>query len=122
MKLLYCLIIAAVLHLPNVAAQNYKAPALSDSNSWSIIMLPDPQTYQKFERNQPIFELMTAWISENIEALNIQLVICTGDLVEQNEMINPDGIAANQPSRKQWASVAKAFGRLDGKVPYVLAA
>lgn len=102
--------------------QKYSPPALSDANSWSIIMLPDPQTYQKFERNQPLFELMTAWISENIDKLKIQLVMCTGDLVEQNEMINPDGKAVNQPSKTQWASVARAFGKLDGKVPWVLAA
>ena len=117
-------IVVAILCLTNAVAQQqkYTAPSLSDSNSWSIIMLPDPQTYQKFERNQPLFELMTTWISENIDKLNIQLVMCTGDLVEQNEMINPNGIAANQASKQQWASVARAFGRLDGKVPYVLAA
>jgi len=101
--------------------KKYQAPALSDSNSWSIIMLPDPQTYQKFGRNQPLFELMTAWISENIDKLNIKLVICTGDLVENNEMINPDGIGANQPSKSQWEAVSRSFSRLDGKVPYMLA-
>ena len=100
--------------------QKFEAPVLSDPDSWSIIVLPDPQTYQKFARNQPLFELMTAWISENVEKLNIQLVTCPGDLVEQNEMINPDGIAANQPSKAQWESVSRAFSRLDGKVPYMI--
>jgi hypothetical protein len=66
-----------------------------------MIMLPDPQTYVKFGRNQPIFELMITWISENIDHLNIKMVICTGDLVEQNEMINPDGKVANQASKQQ---------------------
>src|SRR5690606_9668707 len=84
--------------------------------------LPDPQTYVKFGRNQPIFELMTAWVSENIDNLNIKMVLCTGDLVEQNEMINPDGKAANQPSKLQWESVANSFARLDGRVPYITAA
>ncbi|MCC6290127.1 MAG: metallophosphoesterase [Chitinophagaceae bacterium] len=102
--------------------KKFEAPVLSDSNSWSVIMLPDPQTYQKFARNQPLFELMTAWVSENIDRLKIKLVMCTGDLVEQNEMINPDGTTANQPSKSQWESVSRAFGRLDGKVPYMLAA
>ncbi|HRP58643.1 metallophosphoesterase [Agriterribacter sp.] len=121
---LFCSIVVAVLCLTSAVAQQqkYVPPALSDPNSWSVIMLPDPQTYQKFERNQPLFELMTAWISENIDKLNIQLVVCTGDLVEQNEMINPNGKTVNQASKQQWASVARAFGRLDGKVPYVLAA
>ncbi|HRQ50188.1 MAG TPA: hypothetical protein PLR74_06625, partial [Agriterribacter sp.] len=82
----FCSIIVAILCLTGAVAQQqkYTPPALSDPHSWSVIMLPDPQTYQKFERNQPLFELMTAWISENIDKLNIQLVVCTGDLVEQN--------------------------------------
>ncbi|MBX3255288.1 MAG: metallophosphoesterase [Chitinophagaceae bacterium] len=117
--LLWCMVGVLSAHAQQ---SKYTAPALSNPASWSVIMLPDPQTYQKFERNQPLFELMTAWISDNIKRLNIQLVICTGDLVEQNEMINPNGVAADQPSRKQWASVARAFNRLDGKVPYILAA
>ncbi len=100
----------------------YTPPALSDKQSWSMIMLPDPQTYQKFGRNQPIFDLMTAWIEENIPALNIKLVICTGDLVEQNEMINPNGINGDQPSKRQWESVSRSFNKLDSKVPYLLAA
>lgn len=101
--------------------KKYQPPVLSDSSSWSVIMLPDPQSYQKFGRNQPIFELMTAWISDNIDKLNIKLVICTGDLVQQNEMINPDGIEGDQPSKSQWESVSHAFNKLDGKVPYMLA-
>lgn len=97
----------------------YRPPALSDPGSWSMVLLPDPQTYNKFARNQPVFELMTAWVADNIEALNIKLVLCTGDLVEQNEMLNPDGVNGDQPSKLQWEAVARAFGRLDGKVPYI---
>lgn len=102
-------------------SNDYKAPALSADQAWSMILLPDPQTYVKFGRNQPLFELMTAWVSENIKPLNIQMVLCTGDLVEQNEFINPDGIRGNQPSKSQWESVSRSFGRLDGRVPYVTA-
>jgi hypothetical protein len=65
---------------------------------------------------------MTSWIKENIDPLNIKLVLCTGDLVEQNEMINPDGQKVNQPSKLQWESVARSFGKLDGKVPFITAA
>ncbi len=105
-----------------LAQQKYSAPKLSHPGSWSMILMPDPQTYVKYERNQPLLELMTAWISENVDLLNIKMVLCTGDLVEHNEMINPDSIHANQPSKAQWASVARAFSRLDGKVPYITAA
>ncbi|WP_240628015.1 metallophosphoesterase [Terrimonas sp.] len=121
-KLLLCVLFFSLFSTLTAQQNKYEAPALSDPNSWSMIMLPDPQTYQKFARNQPLFELMTAWVSENIDKLNIKLVMCTGDLVEQNEMINPDGTAANQPSKSQWESVSQAFSRLDGKVPYMLAA
>src|SRR5690606_26905053 len=69
----------------------------------------------------PVFDLMTAWISENIDPLRIGMVLCAGDLVEQNALLVPDGIKVNQPSKKQWESVARSFGRLDGKVPYVSA-
>ena len=104
------------------AQEGYEAPKLSDPDSWTMILLPDPQSYVKFERNQGIFELMTGWISEQIDPLNIEMVLCTGDLVEQNELLIPDNINGNQPSRKQWLAVSKAFSRLDGKVPYILAA
>lgn len=107
---------------PTVMGQeNYEAPKLSSEDSWSIIVLPDLQTYVKFGRNQPILELMTAWISENIDKLNIKMVLCVGDLVEHNEMINPDGKVGNQPSKLQWESASRAFERIDGRVPYITA-
>lgn len=101
--------------------QPYSPPKLSDANSWSMILLPDPQTYVKFARNQPIFELMTAWISENAQPLNIGMVLCTGDLVEHNNILMNDGKNGDQVSMDQWKSVARSFGRLDGKVPYIAA-
>ena len=110
------------LRSPAEAQEAYEVPKLSDPDSWSLILLPDPQSYVKFERNQGIFELMTAWISENIAALNINMVLCTGDLVEQNEMVVADNINGNQPSKNQWNAISRAFERLDGKVPYILAA
>ena len=119
------LVFLAVLFVyasPVQAQEEYIPPKLSNPDSWTLIMLPDPQSYVKFGRNQGIFELMTGWIDDNIEALNIQMVLCTGDLVEQNEMVVPDNINGDQSSRNQWMAVSKAFERLDGKVPYILAA
>lgn len=65
---------------------------------------------------------MTGWISEQINPLNIKMVLCTGDLVEQNELLVPDNVNGDQPSRSQWQAVSRAFERLDHKVPYILAA
>ena len=40
---------------------------LSDPNSFSMILLGDPQGYVKYDINQPIFELTTAWCADNKE-------------------------------------------------------
>ncbi|NMA75152.1 MAG: serine/threonine protein phosphatase [Bacteroidales bacterium] len=97
----------------------YQKPCLEDENSWTLIFLPDIQNYAKFGRNQPILDLMMSWIEENIDSLNIKMVLCPGDLVEQNDRIS-HGISGNQSGQKQWEFVAQSFSKLDGKVPYVL--
>jgi hypothetical protein len=95
-------------------------PKLVDKESFSMVILPDPQGYTKFSANQPIFELMTAWVEKNIDSLAIKAVLCTGDLVEQNEYILPDGKNGDQTSKEQWNAASKAFERLDNKVPYIV--
>lgn len=103
------------------SAQVYPVRAkLTDKNSFSMILLPDPQSYTKFDANQPLFELQTAWVANSIESLNIKGVLCTGDLVEQNEIRIPDGVNGNQTSEEQWRAASRAFERLDGKLPYVI--
>lgn len=120
-KLHFVFILISLLTNAHTFSQSktYTPPALTDPGSWTIIMLPDPQTYVKFGRNQPAFELMTAWVADNAEKLNIKMVVCTGDLVEQNEMLNPDSINGDQTSKAQWEAVSRGFARLDGIVPYV---
>lgn len=95
-------------------------PKLEDNNSWTMIVLPDPQTYIKFEQNQPVFSLMTRWIKHNKEKLNIELVLCEGDLVEQNNIPIGDGVNGDQNSFQQWTSIREAFSVLDTIVPYIL--
>ena len=57
---------------------------LEDENSFSMILVPDPQSYTKFAVNQPLFDLQTAWIAHNIDRLNIKAALFTGDMVEHN--------------------------------------
>ena len=109
------------VHTLNGQQKEYNEPALNSQDSWSMILLPDPQTYIKFDYNQPLFDLMLSWIKKTIKPLNTQLVLCTGDLVEQNEFMNPDGINGNLSSKAQWEAVSKAFSKLDGKIPYITA-
>lgn len=96
---------------------------LENPESFSMILFPDPQTYIKYDVNQPIFELMTAWTANNADRLNIKTVLCTGDLVEQNDRSYwvKNGKNGNQTSKEQWNNVSRAFERLDNILPYVLA-
>ncbi|MDR1337046.1 MAG: metallophosphoesterase [Tannerella sp.] len=112
----------AICHgqIPAQAAEQYRKPALENRDSWSLILIPDPQNYVKYGRNQPILDLMTSWIHENIDSLNIRMVMCTGDLVEQNDRINR-GVSGNQSSQHQWEAIARSMGKLDGHVPYITA-
>ena len=108
------------LSLPALAQEPYRAPALSDPKSWTMVVLPDPQNYVKFAENQPLFDLMTVWVRQNAAKLNIGLVLCTGDLVDQNLNPHPDGTHGNQTGTQQWEAVSKSFAHLDGQVPYIL--
>lgn len=95
-------------------------PELESEGSFSLIVLPDPQNYVKFECNQPIFELMTTWIANNRKRLNIKTALCTGDLVDRNNTPVIDSGKRDQTSTQMWQASARAFGHLDGVLPYVL--
>lgn len=117
--IVYGVILAATAF--STAAQHRADPQqLDDAASASMILLGDPQGYIKYDINQPLFELQTAWIADNIDRLNIRAVLCTGDLVEQNQNLIMNRGMLNQTSRQMWESVSRAFGRLDGKVPYII--
>lgn len=109
---------------PEIA--DYKLPALDQPGSYSIAILPDIQSYIRFDRNHGIFDLMNTWIVENIPTLNIQFALCTGDIVQDNELLHNHsiettfGVRRNLTSAEQWAAAARAFERLDNKLPYIL--
>ena len=100
-------------------------PTLEDENSFSMILVPDPQSYTKFAANQPLFDLQTAWIAQNIKRLNIKAALFTGDMVEQNgKQISgalPNPYNGDQTGRQQWEAVSRALSRLDNRLPYVVA-
>lgn len=105
----------------NVAGQKQPVTVeLSDPGSFTMVVIPDPQSYNKFDVNQPLFELQTAWIANQKERLNIKAALCTGDIVEQNEIRIPDGMNGNQTSEEQWQAASRAFERLDNEVNYIL--
>ena len=98
-------------------------PALEEEGSFSMIMVPDPQSYVKFAANQPLFDLQTAWITQNIKRLNIKAALFTGDMVEQNNKLIsaplPNDYNGDQTSRQQWEAVSRALSRLDHHLPYI---
>jgi len=120
----YWILLFALLWTFNGQTQSTRAsePELINKDSWTLVILPDPQSYVKFGRNQGILELMTAWIVEQRDSLNINMVVCTGDLVNRNNILVGDGKNDNQSSLNQWRALDRAISRLDNRVPYVLAA
>lgn len=99
-------------------------PQLEDTASFSMILVPDPQSYTKFAANQPLFDLQTAWIAQNQHRLNIKSALFTGDMVEQgNKLVStglPHPLNGDQTSRQQWEAVGRALARLDGRLPYIV--
>lgn len=112
--------IVILLYTISLVSAQTGLPELEDENSWTMILLPDPQTYIKFDQNQPIFSLMTRWIKHNKEKLNIELVLCVGDLVEQNNITQGDGVNGDQNSYQQWTAIQESFEILDTIIPYIL--
>lgn len=98
---------------------------LQDAGSFSMILVPDPQSYTKFAANQPLFDLQIAWIAQNIDHLNIKAALFTGDMVEQTgKLVSaplPNDFNGDQTGRQQWEAVSRALSRLDNRVPYVVA-
>lgn len=95
---------------------------LSNPESFTFVVFGDVQSYTKNSVYQPIYELCTAWVADNVENLNIKAVLFTGDLVQRNENIVPGRGSVNQTSRQMWEWSSHCLERLDGKVPYIIAA
>ena len=116
---------AAMAQAPKGEPQIPVYPQLQDEKSFSMILVPDPQSYVKFAANQPLFELQTAWIAQNIDRLNIKAALFTGDMVEQNGKLISAGIPnennGDQTGRQQWEAVSRALARLDNRIPYIVA-
>lgn len=115
-----CLLVLVLAASASFSQDKYKKPALEHKGSWSLIMVPDLQNYAKWQRNQPLVDLMMAWIVDNIDSLNIKMVMGVGDLVENDGKITND-YDGDQTSKSQWECISRAFGKLDGKVPYIAA-
>ncbi len=131
MRRLLSVTICALLALCPIMAQAPEGepqipvyPELEDEESFSMIMLPDPQSYIKFAANQPLFDLQTAWVVQNINRLNIKAALVTGDMVEHNNKLVshplPNKNNGDQTSHQQWEAVSRALSRMDHRLPYIV--
>lgn len=100
-SVLFCALTVA----PAQAQTPLKSPAFV-SGSWSLVLLPDTQKYSLLYPET--FVRQTQWIARNKDKYNIRYVLHLGDITDANTDI-------------EWRNAEKAFGELDGKVPYVLA-
>ena len=94
-----------------------KAPALSDPQSWTMVVVPDIQTYIKQIENHGILDMMLAWMVRRRAEMNIQQVLFTGDLVYRNDL---GRVSKNNDlvSDEQWKALSRIMTRMDGELPY----
>jgi len=118
---LLILAVSALSTLTALAQHRADPQHLADPESFTFVVFGDPQGYTKYDINQPLYELSTVWISDNVENLNIKAVLFTGDLVEQNENIVRNRNMLNQTSKQMWEWSSHCLKRLDGRVPYIIA-
>ena len=107
-----------------------KYPALTNPQSWTMVVVPDVQTYIKQIENQGIMDMMLAWIVRRRAEMNIQQVLFTGDLVYSNShgLVNqPNGLRFFRSGKlrdligeEQWKAFSRLMERLGGEVPYIL--
>lgn len=115
-------IMATMLFAPAWSQDRADQQHLTDPESFSFILMGDPQGYVKYDINQPLFELTTAWAADNIDNLKVKAVLITGDLIEQNENIVRNRGMLNQTSKEMWEWASHCLKRLDNKVPYIISA
>ncbi len=120
-KLFFSVVSALSVFFTAAAAEpQYRAPALENPDSWTMVVVPDTQTYIKLKRNHGIVELMNGWIVTNRDALRIQQVLFTGDLTYHNDHNTVTPTRNDLISTEQWKVFSRMMETLDGQVPYIL--
>lgn len=112
--------ICVAVTLTSGAQRRADQQRLDDPNSFSMILMGDPQIYARYDINQAIFDLTTAWAADNIDSLKIKAVLVTGDIVDRNDLLVAGADRASQNSKQMWEAQSHAFKRLDNKIPYII--
>lgn len=120
--LLLLILFSFVLSAAEQGAKKKSAvvPALENPKSWTIAVVPDIQVYICKNINHGILDMMCAWLVHNKKKLNIQQVLFTGDLVNQNGTGRYRPGIVDLVCEEQWEACSRLLSRLDGRLPYVL--
>lgn len=104
---------------PGVVVPTSQAPfAPSPDAAWSMVVLPDTQSYVKSSADTAIFQQMTQWVVDHRDAFGVEFVVHEGDIVNQNSQVEPR--SGDQSADQQWQNAKAAMSLLDGVVPYAL--
>jgi hypothetical protein len=95
-----------------------------DDTAWSMVIMPDTQNYVKWGEYQQLLPEITTWIRDHKEDFKIQVVLQEGDIVNNNNTVDPpiSPSSGDQDSASQWAAAQTGMFVLNGHVPYILAA
>ena len=114
------LAISVMLSAATPAKQEFKAPALQNPQSWTMVVVPDIQSYIRRIHCNGILDMMLTWVVNQKRSLNIQQVLFTGDLVYNNQIGTPNPNVTDLVGKEQWKTTSSLLERLDGNLPYVL--
>lgn len=107
------------------APPRYSSP-LPLGEPFTIAVLPDTQYY--YGQYGWVFHDQTSWLVEHASALNVQLVLGVGDIVDGGGPPpvgrcgrNADGadVTPGPSWVEQWANAASAVDRLNGHIPFM---
>lgn len=121
--------LACWLVAPATPASSSESPSPSDPasletvctpGSWTLVVLPDIQSYVDHTAHYPLLIEIVQWIVDNRDVLDIALVLQMGDIVFQNDVPVATLSTGDQASADQWENAQRAFALLDGVVPYVV--
>ena len=101
-----CVVGANRLTVPMNRTRDTIAATFVSDDDFTVVALPDTQNYSTSYPS--IYSGQTAWIVNNISALNIQFVTHLGDVVN------------TYSSSSEWANSVAAMDLLNGHVPYLV--
>jgi len=105
---------------PAGAAVTAAADPAFTPGSWTLVMLPDIQSYVDHAAHYPLLTGIMQWIVDNRDELDIALVLQVGDIVYQNDVPIPLLSSGDQASAGQWDNAQRALHMLNGVAPYIL--